>query len=508
MAKKKYRLTTCNICGSQAPANFMVRHPKKITATSRNTVGGKEVVGAILGFQTSQKALERSLLTSRKRTHTTYRTVWMCEECSGKKSVGTLEKESLTREAKDLAKEGKGLANDLNYLIETKIPELESQLKYSKEKVEEKNTVYVEMLEKGVKLFENLRKEFNSIKKQNAEDFAEEVLTNAELNKLIKIYPPTSKKATATSRNTVSGKEVVGGKEIIGSLLGNEASQRALERAMLTEGEKLSLEVSVEDLAEAIDMERKKIGTRWEDKTKLYSLEAELNKKKDQLKIDEKEYKESVVNRFSDSLITKYKNKKSIIDIFNEKHADVAFSDKTKLFSLKNFKYKEESLNFNESDQIKGKINFWIGWIVIFLIILAIGLTGDVTDIFETILGYFLMFILPAGLRILYLKRKTNKSHLNIHKKFVSILKRSLEKCISELNQRINENKIEIDLQKFINFQKESDLISSEFDDLKRDLEDCEAALSEDNVLKSEIENRLQVITDRLITLKEAGITL
>ena len=52
-------------------------HPKKITATSRNTVGGKEVVGAILGFQTSQKALERSLLTSKKRTHTTYRTVWM-----------------------------------------------------------------------------------------------------------------------------------------------------------------------------------------------------------------------------------------------------------------------------------------------------------------------------------------------------------------------------------------------------------------------------------------------
>ena len=42
----------------------------------------------------------------------------MCEECSGKKSVGTLEKESLTREAKDLAKEGKGLANDLSYLKE------------------------------------------------------------------------------------------------------------------------------------------------------------------------------------------------------------------------------------------------------------------------------------------------------------------------------------------------------------------------------------------------------
>ena len=84
-------------------------------------------------------------------------------------------------------------------------------------------------------------------------------------------------------------------------------------------------------------------------------MEAELNEKKDQLKIDEKEHKESVVNRLSNSLITKYKNKKSIIEIFNEKHADVAFDDKTKLFSLKNFKYKEESLNFNVSNEIKRK---------------------------------------------------------------------------------------------------------------------------------------------------------
>ena len=474
MAKKKYRLTTCNICGSQAPANFMVRHPKKITATSRNTVGGKEVVGAILGFQTSQKALERSLLTSRKRTHTTYRTVWMCEECSGKKSVGTLEKESLTREAKDLAKEGKGLANDLSYLKETKIPGLESKLKYSQEKIEDKNKAYVEMLEKGVKLFENLRKEFNSIKKQNAEDFAEEVLTNAEINKLLKIDSATSKKESST----------------------------------LTKAEKLSLEVLIEDLAEKLDVERKKVGTRWEDKTKLNSLEAELNEKKDQLKIDEKEHKESVVNRLSNSLITKYKNKKSIIEIFNEKHADVAFDDKTKLFSLKNFKYKEESLNFNVSNEIKEKIDFWIGWILLFSIILIGALIVDPTDIFETIIGYSIIFVLPAGLRILFLKRKTNKPNLNIHKKFIALLNRSLEKCISELNQRINDNKIEIDLQKFVNFQKESDLISSEFDVQKRDLEDCEAALSEDNVLKNEIENRLQVITDRLIALKEAGITL
>ena len=474
MAKKKYRLTTCNICGSQAPANFMVRHPKKVTATSRNTVGGKEVVGAILGFQTSQKALERSLLTSRKRTHTTYRTVWMCEECSGKKSVGTLTKESLTRAAKDLANEGKKLSNDLSYLKETKIPELESKLKSSQAKIEDKNKAYVEMLEKGVKLFENLRKEFNSIKKQNAEDFAEEILSNEGLNKLITIDAANSKK----------------------------------EKSTLTKVKKLSLEVSVEDLAEKIDAERKKVGTRWEDKTKLKSLEAELNLYKDQLKIDEKEHKASVVNRLSNSLIKKYQNKNSIIEIFNEKHADVAFNDGTKLFSLKNFKYKEDFLNTNEHDEIESKIKFWIGWIVIFLIILVIGLVGDPTEIFATIFGFSLFFILPPGLRILYLKKKTKKSNLNIHKKFIFLLNKSLENCISELNQRINENKIEVDLQKFIDFQTESDLISSEFDDQKKDLEDCETALSEDKTLKGEIENRLQVIIDRLESLKEAGITL
>ena len=35
-------------------------------------------------------------------------------------------------------KEGKGLANDLSYLKETKIPGLESKLKYSQEKIEDK----------------------------------------------------------------------------------------------------------------------------------------------------------------------------------------------------------------------------------------------------------------------------------------------------------------------------------------------------------------------------------
>ena len=128
MAKKKYRLTTCNICGSQAPANFMVRAQKEVSATSRNTVGGKEVIGSILGFQTSQRALARSLLTSRKRTHTTFRTVWMCESCSGQKSVGTREIESLESEFSNLVDQEEKLTKDLNYLKGTRIPEKEEEL--------------------------------------------------------------------------------------------------------------------------------------------------------------------------------------------------------------------------------------------------------------------------------------------------------------------------------------------------------------------------------------------
>ena len=127
MTKKKFRLTTCNICGAQAPANFMVRAKKAIKATSRNTVGGKEVIGSILGFETSQKALKRSVLTSRKRTHTTYRTVWMCEDCSGEKSIGTREQEALYYEKNALLKECELCLADIEYLRETSIPDIKSQ---------------------------------------------------------------------------------------------------------------------------------------------------------------------------------------------------------------------------------------------------------------------------------------------------------------------------------------------------------------------------------------------
>ena len=192
MAKKKYRLTTCNICGSQAPANFMVRHPKKITATSRNTVGGKEVVGAILGFQTSQKALERSLLTSRKRTHTTYRTVWMCEDCSGKKSEGTIARENQEREAKDLLNEKVKLNKDLEYLETTKLPDQTKIVKDWQNKFVAKQAEYIKVLEGGVDIFQGMRNEFDLIKKDSAENFATNLMKNEAFNKLNKKYLNTN----------------------------------------------------------------------------------------------------------------------------------------------------------------------------------------------------------------------------------------------------------------------------------------------------------------------------
>ena len=314
MAKKKYRLTTCNICGSQAPANFMVRHPKKITATSRNTVGGKEVVGAILGFQTSQKALERSLLTSRKRTHTTYRTVWMCEDCSGKKSEGTIARENQEREAKDLLNEEAKLNRDLEYLETTKLPDQTKIVKDWQNKFDAKQAEYIKVLEGGVDIFQGMRNEFDLIKKDNAENFATNLMKNEAFNKLNKNYINTN---TKTSKN----------------IKGN-----------MTQAEKLAFKVKVEELAEKIDQERKKLGTRWEDKAEMRRLLDELRAAEEKLKVTKEAHDLSVKQRFSGGLIKKYQDKKSIIDLYNEKHADVSFNDETNLFSLKNFTYKEESL--------------------------------------------------------------------------------------------------------------------------------------------------------------------
>jgi hypothetical protein len=475
MAKKKYRLTTCNICGSQAPANFMVRHPKKITATSRNTVGGKEVVGAILGFQTSQKALERSLLTSRKRTHTTYRTVWMCEDCSGKKSEGTIAKENQEREAKDLLKEEAKLNRDLEYLETTKLPDQIKIVKDWQNKFDTKQAEYIKILEGGVDIFQGMRNEFDLIKKDSAENFATNLMKNEAFNKLNKNYINTS---TKTSKNI---------------------------KGTMTQAEKLAFKVKVEELAEKIDQERKKLGTRWEDKAEMRRLLDELRAAEEKLKVTKEAHDLSVKQRFSGGLIKKYQDKKSIIDLYNEKHADVSFNDETNLFSLKNFTYKEESLGPKLSPEIQKKIDFWIGWNVIFGILALVTVIIEPETALDTILGFGIMFMAPAIVRILFLRKKSPDD--KIHKIFSSSLEASLKNCIDKLNKKVEENSLSFDLNQFIDYMKESTKIGTELDEIKFQLENHKKVVSDDETLVNEIKRKLSTITDRLAVLDSAGAT-
>ena len=475
MAKKKYRLTTCNICGSQAPANFMVRHPKKITATSRNTVGGKEVVGAILGFQTSQKALERSLLTSRKRTHTTYRTVWMCEDCSGKKSEGTIARENQEREAKDLLKEEAKLNRDLEYLETTKLPDQIKIVKDWQNKFDTKQAEYIKILEGGVDIFQGMRNEFDLIKKDSAENFATNLMKNEAFNKLNKNYINTN---TKTSKN----------------IKGN-----------MTQAEKLAFKVKVEELAEKIDQERKKLGTRWEDKAEMRRLLDELRAAEEKLKVTKEAHDLSVKQRFSGGLIKKYQDKKSIIDLYNEKHADVSFNDETNLFSLKNFTYKEESLGPAISPEIQKKIDFWIGWNVIFGILALVTVIIEPETALDTILGFGIMFMAPAIVRILFLRKKSPDD--KIHKIFSTSLQASLKDCIDKLNKKVKENSLSFDLNQFIDYMKESTQIGTELDEIKFQLENHKKVVSDDETLVNEIKRNLSAITDRLAVLNSAGAT-
>jgi hypothetical protein len=476
MAKKKYRLTTCNICGSQAPANFMVRHPKKITATSRNTVGGKEVVGAILGFQTSQKALERSLLTSRKRTHTTYRTVWMCEDCSGKKSEGTIARENQEREAKDLLNEKAKLNKDLEYLETTKLPDQTKIVKDWQNKFDAKQAEYIKVLEGGVDIFQGMRNEFDLIKKDSAENFATNLMKNEAFNKLNKNYINTNSK---TSKNI---------------------------KSTMTQAEKLAFKVKVEELAEKIDKERKKLGTRWEDKAEMRRLLDELRAAEEKLKVTKEAHDLSVKQRFSGGLIKKYQDKKSIIDLYNEKHADVSFNDETNLFSLKNFTYKEESLGPAISPEIQKKIDFWIGWNVFFGILALVSVIIEPESALDSIVGFGFMFMAPALVRILVLKRKKSPDD-KIHKIFSSFLEASLKDCIDKLNKKVKDKSLSFDLNQFVDYMKESSQVGTELDGIRDELETHKKVVSDDETLVNEIKRKLSTITDRLAVLDSAGAT-
>ena len=309
MAKKKYRLTTCNICGSQAPANLMVRAQKEVSATSRNTVGGKEVIGSILGFQTSQRALARSLLTSRKRTHTTFRTVWMCESCSGQKSVGTREIESLESEYSNLVDQEEKLTKDLNYLKDTRIPEKEEELRMNslntKKILEEKQELFIEV----EPIFKDLRIEFDKIKKRESEKFVKTILENKSLISAI------------------------------------EKSKLKKEIKKISHNEKEKIQNTTEKIQIELDNEMKKKGTRWEDSVKIFELKTKLEVEIKKLHQDEKQNSLEKSVRLNNLLLNKYISREGLEEIFNERYAEVGFNIKKNKFTFENFKYKKELLD-------------------------------------------------------------------------------------------------------------------------------------------------------------------
>ncbi len=518
---KKFRLTSCNVCGSQAPSNFMVRAQKKVSATSRNTVGGKEVIGSLLGSKTSQKALKTSLLTSRKRTHTSYRTVWMCEDCSGEKSIGTLEKETLGREKSYLSREGNLLLKDSEYLANIKIPKELEALKVMKKEYESKAEKLNEIMKGGFASFKEIREIYDDIKSRKALNFANELLLNKKISNDINKFEQI-KKASLSK---------------------------------FTAEKKIEIEDLLNDLQNKIEDETKKIGTRWENRKLRNSLESERKKLLNSLKIDLKKTKLEKTSRLSKALISQYKDRDHLIEIFNEKHADIDFNQNK--FFISNFSYKEgilekrifgnpenkenfetrferwkksqnaDNLSFNNKktnsikDKSLKKIKFWTWWLILFSWWPLIDMTVNFRA--NSFIGYlvnpFFFIILPV-LRILYLKNPENiyKQNLQmysllansslpgkeIHLNVSIILKNHLKACIEELNSHIEKNNGSLNLEKFVRFKSESSTANDELNKLTEELESKESILSEDMFLLENINNRVNAINNRLEALNSA----
>tara|TARA_B100001093_G_scaffold519528_1_gene608968 strand:+ start:435 stop:2003 length:1569 start_codon:yes stop_codon:yes gene_type:complete len=518
---KKFRLTSCNICGSQAPSNFMVRAQKKVVATSRNTVGGKEIIGSFLGSKTSQNALKTSLLTSRKRTHMTYRTVWMCEDCSGQKSTGTLERENLGREKSSLLTEGNFLIKDSEYLANTKIPNELEALKILKKEYESKAKKLDAIMKEGFDNFKEVRTIYEDIKSKKALNFANDVLANKKILNEIDKFEHSKKKSS------------------------NKLSSR----------KKIEIENALKNLHNQIESETKKIGTRWENLKLKNSLESERKKLLSSLKLNSKKTKLEKSSRLSKALISRYKSREHLVEIFNEKHADIDFHQNK--FFISRFSYKGGILEKNIFDKPKNnenfeaiferwkksknlknststssklgyikdkslkKIKFWTWWLILFSWWPLIDMTYNFKT--SSFIGYLVnpfFFIFLPILRILYLKNPENIYNQNlrlyslkanssfpgktIHFNLSIILKNHLDACIEELNLRIEKNDESLNLEEFIEFNAVSSKANNELNKLTLDLESQESILSEDTLLLENINSRVSAINNTLEVLNSA----
>ena len=490
MAKKKFRLTTCNICGAQAPANFMVRAKKAIKATSRNTVGGKEVIGSILGFETSQKALKRSVLTSRKRTHTTYRTVWMCEDCSGEKSIGTREKEALYYEKNALLKECELCLADIEYLKDTAIPDIKSQFDKASEITKSIQIDKEKYEKKQSEIFPPLRTSFDEIKSKSTNSFYEKVSSNIFLKELFDKLEKSKKELEAKSNESKREKEV---SDLIYAEFKIKNQKELIKK--------------IEEIAESLSDEEKKIGTSWENK-KLYEKLKFQDEFARQMINEQTGFKQRKVEEaYSSKLILKYKDKGFLENLFNEKHADIHFNSKKNKFELINFAYKEDTLaklNKNVPGKITGlgwgnglAIFFGGGWVITGLedrSLLALGLPF-------LSLGIYLLFRKQKKENLL---REKLLNELAIHKTFSTILKEHLEELIDALNKQLEKGELNIDIVELSDFQEKFDAISEKEEEAILVEEKIEKELNDKTALLSSLSNKAEALSERATKLMQA----
>ena len=486
MAKKKFRLTTCNICGAQAPANFMVRAKKAIKATSRNTVGGKEVIGSILGFETSQKALKRSVLTSRKRTHTTYRTVWMCEDCSGEKSIGTREQEALNYEKKALIKECETCMADMEYLKDTAIPDIKSKFDRASELTKSIQIDKEELEKKQLEIFPPLRTSFDEIKSKSTNSFYEKVSSNIFLKELFDKLEKSKKNLEEKSNELKREKEV---SDLIYAEFKIKTQKELIKK--------------IEEIAESLSDEEKKIGTSWENK-ELYEKLKYQDEFARQMINEQTGFKQrKVEDAYSSKLISKYKNKNFLANLFNDKYADIHFNSKKNKFELMNFIYKEDflaRLKKNIPNNVSG-----LGWgNGITALTGAVWIFTGLSDADNRSLIALGIPFLSLGIFLMFRKQKKNTlrekflSELGIHKTFSAILKEHLAESIDALNEQLVQGDLNLDIAELSDFQDKFDAISEKEEEAILLEEKIEKDLNDKITELSSLSSRAEALTERI----------
>jgi hypothetical protein len=78
-----YTKRTCHSCGYRdIQPNMVQREIQYKSGSSKRGIGGREVLGTLIGNEKSEKAIQNWMSTSSKRNYTRTRKVWMCPSCA------------------------------------------------------------------------------------------------------------------------------------------------------------------------------------------------------------------------------------------------------------------------------------------------------------------------------------------------------------------------------------------------------------------------------------------